>query len=85
MRLDFHARFDLTTGLAKLTLTFPGNMAFCNDMAFDTAHNLYVTDSTGNLFKYPAASTGSGALTLWSSDPSLAPSSPSGLRVRCAS
>jgi sugar lactone lactonase YvrE len=68
--------FDLTTGAAKTTYTFP-SAAFCNDMAFDTEHNLYVTDSTGSIYVLPHGSA-STTLALWKSDPLLQPSSASG-------
>jgi len=69
-------RLDPSTGASLATYSFP-SPAFCNDMAFDTAHNLYVTDSTGSIY---TLANGSAATTFtrWLSDPLLAPSSASG-------
>jgi hypothetical protein len=48
-----------------------GPNRFCNDMAFDAAGNLYVTDSfSGTVLRMPA---GGSALEPWLVDPSLAP------------
>jgi DNA-binding beta-propeller fold protein YncE len=66
--------YDLET--KKLRRKYPfGAPAFCNDLALDTAGNLYVADSFGKIHKLPRGGT---ALAVWSSDPLLAPSSPSG-------
>jgi sugar lactone lactonase YvrE len=55
------------------TFTLGANR-FCNDMAFDAAGNLYVTDSfSGTVLRLPA---GGSALEPWLSDPSLAPAQP---------
>lgn len=67
-------RYDLATGAFQAAYDFPAP-AFCNDVAADGAHNLYVTDSLGALYKLAA---GGAQLTVWSRDPLLAPSAPGG-------
>lgn len=67
-------RYDLATGALQASFGFPAP-AFCNDLAVDAAHNLYVTDSLGALYRLPA---GGDRLELWSRDPLLAPSTPGG-------
>ena len=66
--------FNLADGSAKGTYAFP-SPAFCNDMAFDGNHNLYVTDSFGKIYRLP---DGGSALAVWSSDPKLASAMPMG-------
>jgi sugar lactone lactonase YvrE len=66
--------YRLADGTPLATYPFP-SAGFCNDMAFDGQHNLYVTDSGGKIYKLPNGGT---ALSLWSSDPSLAPPTPQG-------
>ncbi|HET9627760.1 MAG TPA: hypothetical protein VFP84_40660 [Kofleriaceae bacterium] len=59
-------------GTPHATLALPAG-ALCNDLAFDAADNLYVTDSfNGRVFRRPA---GGNALTAWLTDPALAPAS----------
>jgi sugar lactone lactonase YvrE len=74
-------RFDLTTGAHLATFSVPGSTmpdggiphAFPNDMAFDGAHNLYVTDSfLGRVYVVTDVTT-SAAMTVWATDPTLAP------------
>jgi sugar lactone lactonase YvrE len=64
----------LSDGTTLATYPFPA-AGFCNDLAFDGQHNLYVTDSTGKIYRL---ANGGSALALWSSDPSLAPPTPQG-------
>jgi sugar lactone lactonase YvrE len=66
--------YKLSDGSLLKNYPFPGP-GFCNDMAFDAAGNLYVTDSFGSVLKL---SKGAASLATWSADPLLAPSSPSG-------
>lgn len=66
--------FRLSDGTPLGTYPFPA-AGFCNDLAFDGQHNLYVTDSVGKIYRLP---NGGSALALWSSDPSLAPPTPQG-------
>jgi sugar lactone lactonase YvrE len=67
--------FDLATGAHKATYEFPVP-AFCNDMALDGQHNLYVADSYGSVFRL-ANGTGN-SLQQWAKDPLLAASTPQG-------
>lgn len=66
--------FRLSDGTSLGTYPFPA-AGFCNDLAFDGQHNLYVTDSAGKIYRLPS---GGSALALWSSDVSLAPPTPQG-------
>lgn len=66
--------FRLSDGTPLGNYPFPA-AGFCNDLAFDGQHNLYVTDSTGKIYRLP---NGGSALALWSSDPLLAPPTPQG-------
>jgi sugar lactone lactonase YvrE len=66
--------YDLKSGAAKGSYVFPSS-AFCNDMTVDSKGNLYATDSFGKIFRLPK---GGSALSVWSSDALLAPSSESG-------
>ncbi len=66
--------FRLSDGSPLSTYPFP-TAGFCNDLAFDGQHNLYVSDSAGKIYKLPS---GGSALALFSSDPALAPSTPQG-------
>jgi streptogramin lyase len=70
----FVRRYDLTAGAVQATYSFPAP-AFCNDLALDAQHNLYITDSLGTLYRLAA---GADHLEPWSSDPLLASSSPGG-------
>jgi sugar lactone lactonase YvrE len=66
--------FDLTTGEAADSYPMP-EAGVCNDLAFDSDGNLFVTDSFGRIYELES---GADELVLWSDDPLLAPSSPSG-------
>jgi sugar lactone lactonase YvrE len=66
--------FDLETGAPKASFEFPAP-GFCNDFALDSSGNLYVTDSFGKIYKLAAGST---SLETWSTDPMLAPATPTG-------
>lgn len=60
--------FDLRTGEARGSYDFPSG-GFPNDLTFDTAGNLYVTDSwTPRILRLPA---GGSALEEWINDPQL--------------
>lgn len=61
--------FGLDDGLEKAKYDLPDG-AKCNDMVFDGAGNLYVTDSTGKIFKRTQMGT---TLDLWSSGGMLNP------------
>lgn len=64
----------LRDGAARGAWPFPAP-GFCNDLAFDGARRLYVTDSGGKIYRLlPSAA----ALAPFSADPALAPSSPQG-------
>lgn len=65
-------RYDLATGAFVAAYGFPAP-AFCNDLAVDGAHRLYVTDSLGALYRLDG-----DHLAVWSRDPLLAPSAPGG-------
>jgi sugar lactone lactonase YvrE len=67
-------RYDLSTGAFRASYGFPA-AAFCNDLALDGQHNLYVTDSLGAVYRLAA---GADHLEVWSRDPLLAPSAPGG-------
>jgi sugar lactone lactonase YvrE len=67
--------YDLRTGALKTKYGFPGP-SFCNDFALDGAGNVFVTDSLGKVYELAKDST---TLTVWSADPLLAPSSPTGV------
>jgi len=80
---DSVARYDLATGNRIATFSFPGATladggsnpyaGFPNDMAFDGAHALYVTDSFyGNVYKVTDL-TADGAMAVWTNVPALAP------------
>jgi sugar lactone lactonase YvrE len=57
--------FDLATGEAAGSFDFPGG-GFCNDLALDSAGNLYATDSEGTrILRLPA---GGKALEVWVED-----------------
>ena len=76
-------RFDLATGALEATFDFPGAglpdggvnpyVAFPNDLAFDSAHRLYVTDSFGGKIWTVADVNANATFTQWVSDSSLAP------------
>jgi sugar lactone lactonase YvrE len=75
-------RYDLATGALRATFTFPdattpdgGNpkVKFPNDIAFDGAHRLYVTDSFGGNVYVVADVTSDATMAAWSSDANLAP------------
>jgi sugar lactone lactonase YvrE len=75
-------RYDLATGALRATFTFPDattsdagspNLRFPNDIAFDGAHRLYVTDSFGGSVYVVADVTSDATMAAWSSDASLAP------------
>ena len=63
-------RYDLATGAFQAAYDFPAP-AFCNDLALDGHHDLYVTDSLGALYRL---ADGADHLELWSHDPLLAAS-----------
>lgn len=65
-------RYQLSDGTFKTAYSFPGANA-CNDMALDTKGNLYVADSFGKIFRLLKDAA---ALTLWTTDPLLAPPTP---------
>jgi sugar lactone lactonase YvrE len=67
--------YDLDTALPKASYSF-GGPAFCNDLAFDEAGNLFVTDSLGRVLQLPR---GGSTLGVWKSDDLLVPSSAAGL------
>jgi sugar lactone lactonase YvrE len=66
--------FRTSDGAPLGSYPFPAG-GFCNDLAFDGKRNLYVTDSSGKIYRLPS---GGSALALWSSDPALAPPTPQG-------
>jgi sugar lactone lactonase YvrE len=66
--------FDLATGAAKASYPFPA-AGFCNDMAFDNAGNLFVTDSFGKIQRLKKGAT---ALDTWLTNTLLAPTAASG-------
>jgi hypothetical protein len=75
-------RYDLATGALKATFKFPDartpdggnpNLKFPNDIAFDGAHRLYVTDSFGGSVYVVADVTSDATMAAWSSDAHLAP------------
>jgi sugar lactone lactonase YvrE len=61
---------DPKTGAAKVSLTLPGDTAFCNDIAVDRAGRLYVTDSgRSHILRW---TPGAAALEDWFFDQRLA-------------
>jgi len=66
--------FDLASGTPKTAYPFSAG-GFCNDFTLDGSGNLFVTDSFGKIWTLPKGGT---ALSVWSSDALLAPSSSSG-------
>jgi hypothetical protein len=63
-------RIDPAGGTGALFASDPA-MLFCNDLRFDDAGDLFVSDSfSGTIFK---VAKGGGAVTAWVSDPLLAP------------
>lgn len=62
-------RYDLATGQRLESYSFP-SANICNDMAFDHNGHLYVTDSTGRIYRL---AKGEKQLTLWTDDAQLAP------------
>jgi sugar lactone lactonase YvrE len=77
-------RYDLKTGKLVATFAFPAAadgkpnpyFGFPNDMTFDGNHRLYVTDSIGGKVYTVADAEHDSTLTLWASDPELAPTQP---------
>jgi sugar lactone lactonase YvrE len=67
--------YDLNTGALKATYAFP-MPAFCNDLALGSGGDLFVTDSFGKVY---TLAHGASSLAVWSTDPLLAPASPTGL------
>ena len=67
-------RYDLTTGAFVAGYHFPAP-AFCNDLALDGHHNLYISDSLGSIYRL---ADGADHLTQWSHDAALAPLTASG-------
>lgn len=66
--------YDLETAALKATYPFP-EPGFCNDLARDDRGTLFVTDSLGRIYQLAA---GASSLALWSGDPLLGPSAPTG-------
>ena len=76
-------RYDLATGALFATYSLPGTPAetekpnpalgFPNDLAFDASHRLYVTDSFGGRVYRVSDLETSSTMSLWATDPSLAP------------
>src|SRR5258708_5231570 len=66
--------FNLADGALKASYPFP-SAGFCNDFTLDGAGNLFVSDSFG---KINVLRQGAAKLETWSSDPLLAPPSPTG-------
>jgi sugar lactone lactonase YvrE len=66
----FVRNLDLATGELKASFPLPAT-SFCNDLAFDAHHNLYVSDSfDGKIFRLRS---GGDALAVWSSDVRFVP------------
>ena len=70
-------RYDLTTRTLLATYSLPAARdaapAFLNDMAFDNAHHLFVTESFGGRIYRVGDVSKSAEMTLWKSDPALSP------------
>jgi streptogramin lyase len=66
--------YDLKTAELKGTYPFP-EPGFCNDFARDNRGPLFITDSLGRIYQLAEGAT---SLTLWSNDPQLGPSAPTG-------
>jgi sugar lactone lactonase YvrE len=66
--------YKMSDGSFQKNYPFPGP-GFCNDLAFDANGNLFAADSFGKVLELKK---GADAFVAWSSDPLLAPSSPSG-------
>jgi len=76
-------RYDLASGALLATYSFPGSPAateppkptlgFPNDLAFDAEHHLFVTESFGGAVYRVSDLETSSTMSLWVTDPSLAP------------
>lgn len=76
-------RYDLATGALEATFDFPGAglpdggvnpyVAFPNDLAFDSARRLYVTDSFGGKLWTVGSIDSNGTFAEWVAHSSLAP------------
>jgi len=76
-------RFDLSSGALLATYSFPGaprdtdppkpTLGFPNDLAFDAAHHLFVTESFGGAVYRVSDLEKSSTMSLWATDPGLAP------------
>src|SRR5438309_1368324 len=64
-------RANLATGAIVSTYAFPGQPAFCNDLAFDGQGNLYATDSLGGTIA--VLKKNATALTTWAGDAAFKP------------
>jgi streptogramin lyase len=67
-------RYDLVSGELRRSYSFPAP-AFCNDIALDGQHGVYVTDSLGAVYRMRA---GADHLDPWTRDPLIAPAAPGG-------
>jgi len=76
-------RYDLASGALLATYSFPGSPAateppkpslgFPNDLAFDAAHHLFITESFSGAVYRVSDLEKSSTMSLWVTDPSLAP------------
>lgn len=67
-------RYDLASGALIASYAFPAP-AFCNDLALDGDHDLYVSDSLGTIYRLIDQAA---VLTAWSHDAALAPTTAGG-------
>jgi sugar lactone lactonase YvrE len=68
-------RFSTVDGSHKAAYPFPQN-SLCNDMTFDHDGNVFISDSTGNIFKLPKGAKDGSSPVVWKTDPILAPVAP---------
>jgi sugar lactone lactonase YvrE len=68
-------RFSTADGSHKAAYPFPKN-SLCNDMTFDHEGNVFIADSTGNIYKLPKDAEDGKSPEVWKTDPILAPVAP---------
>lgn len=69
--------FDIKTGKGVVSAPFPATPSICNDIAIDSAGDVYVTNTMApEVLKLSADRK---SLTLWKTDPKLAPNGGGGL------
>lgn len=68
---NYVGRFAIADGSLRARYPLPDG-SFCNDLAFDGAHNLFLTDSIGGrIFTLPRGAADGTPPTMWATDASL--------------